>query len=225
MVFNWSLIDSKSPQATRILLSILADLIIAVVRMVSIHPLISMSSSPCTNPLVTVPRAPITICITVTLIFHSFFFSSLVGFFISLFAFLLFYSVARRNIKFHYSVGLFLFTIWSGRLAEVRWSFCIWKKKNWPSHFLRRILVCVRMIKFKLAQIPVDHLLQPVVSSLKLNLRQIIIIIIIITSLFANFRTSVSLWSFTGVWETAISSGFPESFESPVIFLSVRSLF
>ena len=36
-------------------------------------PLISKSSSPCTNPLVTVPSVPITISITVTFIFHSFF--------------------------------------------------------------------------------------------------------------------------------------------------------
>ena len=40
--------------------------------MVSTRPLISKSSSPCTNPLVTVPRASITIGITVTLMFHIF---------------------------------------------------------------------------------------------------------------------------------------------------------
>ena len=59
MVFYWSLRDSKSPQVSRTLLSILADLSNAVVWMVS--TLISMSSSPCTNPSVTVPRAPITL--------------------------------------------------------------------------------------------------------------------------------------------------------------------
>ena len=41
--------------------------------MVSTSPLISKSSSPCDKPLVTVPRATITICITVTFIFHGFF--------------------------------------------------------------------------------------------------------------------------------------------------------
>ena len=41
--------------------------------MVSARPLISKSSSPCTNPLVTVPGAPITIAITVTFMFHSLF--------------------------------------------------------------------------------------------------------------------------------------------------------
>ena len=40
--------------------------------MVSTHPIISKSSSSCTKPLVTVPSAPITVGITVTLLFHSF---------------------------------------------------------------------------------------------------------------------------------------------------------
>ena len=55
------------------LLSILADLKISVVWVVSTRPLISKSSSPCMNSLVTVPRAPSTIAITVTFILHSFF--------------------------------------------------------------------------------------------------------------------------------------------------------
>ena len=41
--------------------------------MVLIRPLISKSSSPCTNPLVVVPRAAIRIGITVTFMFHGFF--------------------------------------------------------------------------------------------------------------------------------------------------------
>ena len=73
MVFHWSLSDSKSPQVFRTLLSILVDLNNAVVWTVSTPPVISKSSSPCTNHLVTVPRAPIIIGITVTFMFHSFF--------------------------------------------------------------------------------------------------------------------------------------------------------
>ena len=46
MVFPWSLIDSKSLQVSRTLLGILADLIIAVVCMVSVSTPISDSSSP-----------------------------------------------------------------------------------------------------------------------------------------------------------------------------------
>ena len=49
------------------LLRILIDLDNAVVWMVSTHPLIS---SPCSNPLVTVPRALMTIRITLTFMFH-----------------------------------------------------------------------------------------------------------------------------------------------------------
>ena len=57
----WSLSVNKSPQVSGTLLSILADLNNVVVRMVSIHSFISKSSGPFINPLVTVPRAPITI--------------------------------------------------------------------------------------------------------------------------------------------------------------------
>ena len=74
MVSHWMLSNSKSLQVSRTLLSILSDINNAVVWMVSTCPLISKSSSPCTNPLVTVPRAPITIGIIVTLMFHSLFF-------------------------------------------------------------------------------------------------------------------------------------------------------
>ena len=73
MVFHWSLSDSKSPQDSRTLLSILAVLNNAVVWMVSTRPPTSKSSSPFSNPLVTVPKAPITIGIIVTCMFQSFF--------------------------------------------------------------------------------------------------------------------------------------------------------
>ena len=73
MVFHWSLSDSKSPQVSRTLLSILVVLNNAVVWMVSTRPPNSKSSSPFSNPLVTVPNAPITIVIIVTCMFHSFF--------------------------------------------------------------------------------------------------------------------------------------------------------
>ena len=73
MVSHWSLSDSKSPQVSRTLLSILADLDNTVVWMVSTHPLISKSSCPCINLLVTVSRAPTIIGISVTFMFHSFF--------------------------------------------------------------------------------------------------------------------------------------------------------
>ena len=61
MVFLWSLSDSKSPQVSRTLLSILAVFNNAVVWMVSTRPPTSKSSRPLNNPSVTVPKAPITI--------------------------------------------------------------------------------------------------------------------------------------------------------------------
>ena len=70
---SWSLSDSKSPHVSRTLLSILAVLNSAVVRMVSTRLPTSKFSSPFTNPLVTVTRASITIGTTVTFMFHSFF--------------------------------------------------------------------------------------------------------------------------------------------------------
>ena len=66
MVSYRSLGDSKSPQVSRTLLGILADLKYAVVWMVSTSPLIYMFSSPIINPLVTVPSPPLTININVT---------------------------------------------------------------------------------------------------------------------------------------------------------------
>ena len=55
------------------LFSILADVNIAVVWRVSTCPVISNSASPSSNPSLIVPRAPITIVITFTFIFHGFF--------------------------------------------------------------------------------------------------------------------------------------------------------
>ena len=72
MVYHWSLSDSKSPQISKILFHILADLNKAVVCIVSCRSLIPRSSSPSTNLLVTIPRAPITTDIVDTLVLHIF---------------------------------------------------------------------------------------------------------------------------------------------------------
>ena len=69
MVVHWSLSDSKTPQVSRTLLSIMADLNNAVTLMVSIHLPISNSTSLLSKPLGTIPTAPLTIGITVTLMF------------------------------------------------------------------------------------------------------------------------------------------------------------
>ena len=125
---------SPSAQVSRTLLSILANLNNAVVWMVSSRPLISTSSTPCTNPSVTVPRAPITICITITFIFHSFFFSSLARFrYLSSFSLsftLILWSAGTAKSSI-WQVRFFLLIISrSGRLAENRWSVCILKSQK-----------------------------------------------------------------------------------------------
>ena len=76
--FLWSLSDCQSLRFSRTLLSFQADLNSAVVWMVSTCVLISNSSSPFTDPLVTIPSRSITIGIIVTFVFHSFF-TSLAG--------------------------------------------------------------------------------------------------------------------------------------------------
>ena len=68
---------AKYPQISWNQLSIRAILSNVVVWMVSSRPLISKSSSPFNNPLVTVPKATIAIGIIVTIIFHIFFSISL----------------------------------------------------------------------------------------------------------------------------------------------------
>ena len=76
--------------------------------MVSTHPLISKFFSPCTNPLVSVPIAPITIGITVTFMFHNFFqFPSKVEVLILLYAFFQFYSVVSQDKVYNLTSSFF----------------------------------------------------------------------------------------------------------------------
>ena len=100
MSFHWSLSDSKSPKVFRTLLGILAVLNKAVVWMVSTRPPTSKSSRPFSNPLVTVPNAPITIGIIVTCMFHRFF-----------------NSLARSRHLFLFSHS-FSFILWSAGTAK-----------------------------------------------------------------------------------------------------------
>ena len=71
--FHRSLDDSKSPQVSRTLLSILTDFCSTVFRMVSILPLISSLLSLFLIFLQTVLSALSRIGITVTIMFHNFF--------------------------------------------------------------------------------------------------------------------------------------------------------
>ena len=112
MVFHWRLSDSKSPQVSRTLLSILAVLNNAAVWMVSTRPPTSKSSCPFSNPVVTVPNAPITVGIIVTFLFHSFF-----------------NSLARSKYLSSFSYS-FSFILWSAGTAkstilQVLFFFCL----------------------------------------------------------------------------------------------------
>ena len=124
MVFHWNLSESMSPQVSRTLLSILAVLNNVVVWMVSTRPPTSKSSSPFSNPLVTVPNAPITIGIIVSCMFHSFFNSlarsRYLSFFSPSFSFIL-WSVD------YFASSLFLLIIINSGLAGIRWSVCMLK--------------------------------------------------------------------------------------------------
>ena len=72
VVSHWSPSDNKSPRVSRTLLSILIDFN-AMIWMVSILPLISVSLSLFSWVLVTLRCAPLTIGITVILMFHRFY--------------------------------------------------------------------------------------------------------------------------------------------------------
>ena len=125
MVFHWSLSDSKSPQVSRTLLSILAVLNNAVVWIVSTGPPTSKSSSPFCNPFVSLPKAPITIGIIVTCMFHSFFNSlarsRYLSFFSHSFSFILWSAGTAKSTVLQVLFFL-LIIIRSGLLAEIRWS-------------------------------------------------------------------------------------------------------
>ena len=127
MVFHWNVSNSKSPQVSRTLFSILAVLNNVVVWMVSTHPLVFKSSSLFNNLLVTVPKVPITIGIIVTFMFHSFFKSlarsRYLSFFSHSFNFILWSAGTAKSTILQVLFLLIFFLliiIRSGLLADIR---------------------------------------------------------------------------------------------------------
>ena len=180
MVFHWSLSDSKSPQVSRTLLSILVVLNNAVVWMVSTCPPTSKSSSPFSNPLVIVPNAPITIGIIVTCMFHSFFNSlarsRYLSFFSHSFSFILWSAGTAKStiLQVLFFWWLILSLVFWPRLGDP----CVCRSPIgvYVCHFLGQVLGCEYtifcMVKFKfLEHLPVDHLAFPIMSSLIFLLR------------------------------------------------------
>ena len=132
IVFHWSLSDSKSPQVSRTPISILANLNNIVVWMVPICPPISNSSSPLSKPWGSVWSVPITIGITVTFMFHSFFMSLVRFKFLSLFLLFFIFIVVCWDSKVHYTTGspfffFWLIITWFDLLAGISWFVCISK--------------------------------------------------------------------------------------------------
>ena len=152
MVSHRSLSDNKSPQVSRSLLSILADLNNVVVGTVYTCPLIFQSSSSVMNPLVTVP---IVIGISVTFMFHSFCFSVLLqgqGTFLSFWflSALLCGQLERQSLLFD-KFSFFFCCCWLSQ------GLVVWPSLGDPfvsqnprevcaSHFLGRILDCAYTI-------------------------------------------------------------------------------
>ena len=116
------------------------------------RPLISKSSSPFINPLMTVPRAPIIIGINVTFMIHCFFNSlarsRYLSFFFLSFNFTLWsFGTAKSALQSRHCGHsglqsrdcnsassifflLLLIIIRSSRLAEIRWSVCVSKSQR-----------------------------------------------------------------------------------------------
>ena len=120
MVSHWSLSDSKSPQVSRTRLRILDVLSNAVVWIVSVRPPIFKSSRLFNNPLVTVPKARITIGIIGTFMSHSFF-----------------NSLARSRYLSFFSLS-FRFILWSAGTAKstilqiLLFCWLLWGLVFWP---------------------------------------------------------------------------------------------
>ena len=134
MISQWSLSDWKSPQISRTLLSILADLKNAIVRMVSTLPRISESLS---------QEHQLLLVSTVTFMFHSFSSSrTKIQVLILLFTFLKFYSVVSQDRKIHNSAISFFFFFFFFFFAPVIWPIlsdpfvCQNPRGVFESHFL-----------------------------------------------------------------------------------------
>ena len=160
MVFQWNLSDSKSPQVSRTLLSILSVLNNAVVWMVSTRPPTSKSSSPFSNPLAYNTKSTNYIWYNCHLHVPQFFqFPRKVEVFILLFTFFQFYSVViqyNKVLNFANCLFFLLIIISSGLLAEIRlsnhmskshWSLCMLFSRTgfWVVH-----IRFVRMVKLLL---------------------------------------------------------------------------
>ena len=145
MLFYLSLCDSKSPQVSMILLNILSDFNNGSVWIVSIRPSISISSSSFTKHLTSIPRAPITIGITVTLMSTDFLSSLAIFKNVFLFSFcwiFILWSTIRQFLIF------LLIIIRSNLLAMIRRYFCISKFQGilWFLFSRTNSILCILLV-------------------------------------------------------------------------------
>ena len=128
-----------SSQVSRIFFSILADLNNTVVWIVT-------SRLPITNSLKIALIAPVTVKITITFMFHSFFSSLTRSKNFSVFPIsLVFTLLSARTVKStnRPQVTFILLTVtWSSRLTRIWWSLSQNPRELCASHFLGPILVC-----------------------------------------------------------------------------------
>ena len=92
--------------------------------MVSTQPPTSKCSRPFNNPLVTVPKAPITIGMIVTFMFHGFFNSLARSRYLSLFSHSFSFILWLAGTAKSTILQIFFFLLKSGLRAEIRWSVC-----------------------------------------------------------------------------------------------------
>ena len=160
---EWQQVASFS----RTLLRILAVLNNTVVWMVSTRPPTSKSSSPFSNPLVTIPNAPITIDMIVTCMFHSFFNSLARSRYLSFvshsFNFILWPGGIAKSTILQVLFFFLLIINKSGLLAGIRWSVCMFTPcecfqpvlatclsmdYEWRSLWVPRTLLCSNLYVF-----------------------------------------------------------------------------
>ena len=143
--------------------------------MVSTLPIIFESSTICTNRLMTVPIARITIGINVTFMFHSFFNSLGKSMYLSFFSLSFNYtllSAGTAESTILLVLYCFMIIIRSVRLAKILGSVCISKSQRSLCVLFSTtgsgLCIFVRIVKLQfLAQFPMDHLAHLVVPNFR----------------------------------------------------------
>ena len=200
MVFHWSLSNSKSPQVSRTRLRILAILSNAVVWIVSTRLPTSKSSRPFRNPLVIVPKAPITIGTIVTFMFHSFFNSLARSRYLSFFSDLFCGPLGQQSQQFCKFSFFLLIIIRSGLLAGIRWSVCMLKShRSLCVSFSRTGAgLCIYHL-FVWSNWNFLHISQWITLPIQLCLTLFLLLLLLLLLLFMSFTTRSNWWSFTWV--------------------------